>query len=178
MLLKKEYLKAEIQKGSGKMISRSFKVLERPNNDECLAILNMMKMCFQNSSQDIYIFRLIVDYGKIFVTFHEDTPICAIQTFKNWDNHSEVQIISVATHPSFQRQGLCFFTAKNMIEWLLAADGINFIGIRIPLGHTAMLRIFKEKLGFNVINEIKEYYGPNQNRLYLRKDIYKRGGII
>ena len=129
-----------------------------------------MKMCFHESSQDIYIFRLIADYGKIFVTFHEDTLICVIQTLKNWDNNSEAQIISVATHPSFQRQGICFFTAKNMIDWL-ATHGINSIGIRIPQGHTAMLRIFKEKLGFNVVNEIKEYYGPNQNRLYLRKDI-------
>lgn len=151
-------------------MSLSFKVLENPNNDESLAILNMMKMCFHDSSQDIYIFRLIADYGKIFVTFHEDTPICAIETLKNWDNHNEAQIISVATHPNFQHQGICFFTAKNMIDWL-ATDGINSIGIRIPLGNTAMLRIFKEKLDFNVINEIEEYYGPNQNRLYLRKYI-------
>ncbi len=152
------------------MVNRSFKVLDNPNNDEWLAILNMMKMCFNDSSQDIYIFRLIADYGKIFVTFHEDTPICAIETLKNWDNHNDTQIISVATHPDFQSQGIGFFTAKKMIDWL-ASHGINSIGIRIPPGHTAMLRIFKEKLGFNVINEIKEYYGSNQNRLYLSKDI-------
>lgn len=155
-----------------------FKVLGKDSkNEECIAILRMMEMCFQESSHNIYIFRLIADYGKIFVTFDGDTPLCVIETFKKWDNPREAQIISVATHPDFQSQGIGFFTAKKMIDWL-ASHGINSIEVRITPGHTAMLRIFRERLGFNVINEIEEYYGPNQNRLCLRKDIpYKRGRV-
>lgn len=155
-----------------------FKVLGKDSKyEECIAILSMMKMCFKESSHDIYFFRLIADYGKIFVTFHEDTPICVIETLKNWDDPSEAQIISVATHPNFQNQGISFFTANKMIYWL-ASHGINSIEVKIPPAHTAMLRLFKERLGFNVIDEIEEYYGPNQNRLCLRKDIpYKRGRV-
>lgn len=155
-----------------------FKVLGKDSkNEECIAILSMMEMCFKESSHNIYIFRLIADYGRIFVTYHEDIPICAIETIKNWDNPTEVQIISVATHPNFQSQGIGSFTAKKMISWL-ADRGINSIGIRIPPGPTAMLRIFKERLGFNVINERKEYYGPNQNRLYLQKKLPSKRGRV
>lgn len=155
-----------------------FKVLGKDSkNAECFAILSMMQLCFKESSHNIYISRLIADYGKIFVTFHRDDPICVIETLKNWNDPHDAQIISVATHPKFQSQGIGFFTAKKMINWL-ASHGIDSIEVKIPPGHTEMLEIFKEKLGFNVINEIKDYYGPNQNRLCLQKKLnYKRGRL-
>jgi ribosomal protein S18 acetylase RimI-like enzyme len=90
-----------------------FKVLGNDSkNEECFAILSMMQMCFKESSHNIYIFRLIADYGKIFVTFDGDAPICVMETLKNWNDPHDAQIISVATHPEFQNQGIGFFYSK------------------------------------------------------------------
>ncbi len=147
-----------------------FKVLDKPTCYECDQILKMARKAFGVRAESIYFLRVIADYGKIFATYDNDKPICAIQTIKRWDRADGVQMISTAVHPDYQGKSIATYTATHMLDYL-RLEGIKLISIFIPPKHTAMFSIFQEKLGFKICKECIEYFGIGEDRLYLEKEL-------
>lgn len=146
----------------------NFKVICNATYKECNQMLEMAHESFQEKVVNIFFFKNLADYGKIFAAFDRDTPICVIQTMKKWDNPENVQIISIAVHTRYQRLGVCTFTAQEMIKHL-QSEGLKSLGILIPPNHSAVLAIFQRKLGFKISETFLKHFGLLEDRVYLEK---------
>ena len=82
----------------------------------------------------------------------------------------EAQILNIATHENFRRQGLGRLVVKSILEYSEAL-GAEYITLEVRENNLPAIRLY-ESLGFFEVGKIKDYYvSPKENALILKKDL-------
>ncbi|WP_094605866.1 Mycothiol acetyltransferase [Sporomusa silvacetica DSM 10669] len=115
----------------------------------------------------------IIRHGKVFVSKDNDVVVGAVQYMRDWDNPELAYMISVSVAGEARGKGIGTELLAKSIE-ILFDDKIIKVELTVEADNVAAVKVYKEKLGFEVTEFRKNEYGPGQDRLVmvLTKDKY------
>lgn len=149
----------------------TFTVLEKPDPEMISNILDIEQEAFGDGALNEYVVVPLLRYGKIYAAVDEDDVAVACAYFMaDMNNAGRVYLMSVAVLPDFRGQNV----GTALLEYALAnikQYGINKVVLTVDPANFTALSVYREKLGFTVVDSAKDEYGQGEDRLVMAKDI-------
>ena len=149
----------------------TFTVLEKPDVNIVGSILDIEQEAFGDGALNEYVVVPLLRYGKGYAAVDEEgTPVACAYFMADMNNPENAYLMSVAVLPDFKGQNV----GTALLEYAL--DGLKEYGITKvtltvdPANFTA-LSVYREKLGFTVVDSAKDEYGEGEDRLIMAKEI-------
>ena len=149
----------------------TFRALDKPDPDIISNILYIEEEAFGDGALNEYVVVPLVRYGKVYVAVDEEDNIVACAYFlRDMADISIAYLMSVAVLPVFRGQNvgtaLLSYALSNLKRYgitraLLTVDPANFTA----------LSVYREKLGFSVMDSSKDEYGAGEDRLIMSKEL-------
>lgn len=108
----------------------------------------------------------IIRHGKVFVIKENDSVVGAVQYMLDWDKPELAYMVGVSVAAQVRGKGV---GTKLLVESIqqLFADKITEVELTVEADNTAAVKVYKEKLGFEVTEFRENEYGPGQDRLVM-----------
>ena len=149
----------------------TFTVLEKPDPEMISNILDIEQEAFGDGALNEYVVVPLLRYGKIYAAVDEDDVAVACAYFMaDMNNAGRAYLMSVAVLPDFRGQNV----GTALLEYALAnikQYGINNVVLTVDPANFTALSVYREKLGFTVVDSAKDEYGQGEDRLVMAKDI-------
>ncbi len=149
----------------------NFKVLDEPNLDFLSDILFIEQKTFKAGALNEYMVVPLLRYGKVYVAADENEKTIACAYFlRSMNDTDTAYLFSVTVLPDFR--GLNVGTT--LIEYALShikQYGILRVSLSVDPANTNALSIYREQLGFSVVNSVKDEYGEGEDRLIMSKQL-------
>lgn len=116
----------------------------------------------------------VIRHGRVFVSKDNDIVVGEAQYMLDWNNPGCAYLIGVAVAGEVRGKGVGTKLLVASIQHLFA-DKIDSIELTVEAGNLAAIKVYQEKLGFEVTDFRKNEYGPGQDRLVmaLTKDKFR-----
>jgi ribosomal-protein-alanine N-acetyltransferase len=108
----------------------------------------------------------VIRHGRVFVSKDKDVVVAEAQYMLDWDNPGLAYLIGVAVAGEVRGKGVGTKLLTGSIQHLFA-DKIDSIELTVEAGNVAAVKVYQEKLGFEVTDYRKNEYGPSQDRLVM-----------
>lgn len=149
----------------------TFTVLEKPDPEMISNILDIEQEAFGDGALNEYVVVPLLRYGKIYAAVDEDDVAVACAYFMaDMNNAGRAYLMSVAVLPDFRGQNV----GTALLEYALASIkqyGITKVVLTVDPANFTALAVYREKLGFTVVDSAKDEYGQGEDRLVMAKDI-------
>ena len=149
----------------------TFTVLEKPDVNIVGSILDIEQEAFGDGALNEYVVVPLLRYGKVYAAVDEEgTPVACAYFMADMNNPENAYLMSVAVLPDFKGQNV----GTALLEYAL--DGLKEFGITkvtltVDPANFAALSVYREKLGFTVVDSAKDEYGEGEDRLIMAKEI-------
>lgn len=108
----------------------------------------------------------VIRHGRVFVSKDNDIVVGEVQYMLDWDNPGLAYLIGVAVAGEVRGKGVGTTLIAESMQHLFA-DKIDSIELTVEAGNVAAIKVYQEKLGFEVTDFRKNEYGPGQDRLVM-----------
>ena len=119
----------------------------------------------------------IIRHGKVFVIKDNDIVAGAVQYMRDWDKPELAYMVGVSVAVEVRGRGIGTKLLAKSIQNLFE-DMITEVELTVEADNVAAIKVYKEKLGFEVTEFRQNEYGPGQDRLVMVLTRDKFTGII
>ena len=149
----------------------TFKAVDKPNAQLIANILDIEQEAFGDGALTEYVVVPMVRYGKVYVAVDEQqTAVASAYFMRDMADISAAYLMSVAVLPVFRGQyvgtALLNYAFSNMKRY-----GITRVLLTVDPANFNALSVYREKLGFTVMDSSKDEYGPGEDRLIMSKEL-------
>lgn len=131
-------------------------MIRRATNDDCEQI-NALGLIINSNFKKLFKIKDIIKekYSKIFVYEEENRILGFLHVTELYES---VDIINIVVDNYYQRKGI----ATNLIDYMLSDIGskVKLITLEVDVNNIKALNLY-QKMGFEIINTRKHYYGNN-----------------
>lgn len=117
----------------------------------------------------------IIRHGRVFVIKENDIVVGEVQYMLDWDNPGLAYIIGVSVSGQVRGRGIGTKLLATSIQKLFEAT-ITTVELTVEADNVAAVKVYREKLGFEVTEFRQNEYGPGQDRLVMVLTRDKFGG--
>jgi ribosomal-protein-alanine N-acetyltransferase len=149
----------------------TFKAVDKPNSQIIANILNIEQEAFGDGALTEYVVVPMARYGKVYVAVDEQqTAVASAYFMRDMADISAAYLMSVAVLPVFRGQNvgtaLLSYAFSNLKRY-----GITRVLLTVDPANFNALSVYREKLGFTVMDSSKDEYGPGEDRLIMSKEL-------
>lgn len=149
----------------------TFRAVDKPNAKLISNILDIESEAFGDSALNEYVVVPLVRYGKVYVAVDEEgTTVACAYFMRDMADISVSYLMSVAVLPVFRGQNvgtaLLSYAFSNLKRY-----GITRVLLTVDPANFSALSVYREKLGFTVMDSSKDEYGPGEDRLIMSKEL-------
>ena len=149
----------------------TFKAVDKPNAQLIANILDIEQEAFGDGALTEYVVVPMVRYGKVYVAVDEQqTAVASAYFMRDMADISAAYLMSVAVLPVFRGQNvgtaLLNYAFSNLKRY-----GITRVLLTVDPANFNALSVYREKLGFTVMDSSKDEYGPGEDRLIMSKEL-------
>lgn len=149
----------------------NFKAIEKPGPEVISRILNIEQEAFGKGALNEYVVVPLVRYGKVYAAVDEEgSAIACAYYMRDMNDINTVYLLSVAVLPVFRGQDVGTALLSYSFTHLKHFDIKKVILTVDPANFTA-LSVYREKLGFTVLESSKNEYGAGEDRLVMTKEL-------
>jgi ribosomal-protein-alanine N-acetyltransferase len=149
----------------------TFRAVDKPNAELISNIIDIEQEAFGDGALNEYVVVPLMRYGKVYIAVDEDDVAVACAYFmRDMADISQAYLMSVAVLPVFRGQNV----GTALLNYALAnlkRYGITRVLLTVDPANFNALSVYREKLGFTVVNSAKDEYGPGEDRLVMSKDL-------
>lgn len=118
-----------------------------------------------------------IRHGNVYVLKDRDQPtVMGLAIFmRDWDADDKVYLFDYAIKEELQGHGLGFEFLKIIAENLVD-QGYNVMSLTVDVENDSAIRLYKDKLGFEVLEYKKDEYGEGHDRYYMEWDMQAFAG--
>lgn len=149
----------------------SFKPLEQPDADTLAGILDIELAAFGDGALNEYVVVPLLRYGKVYIAADDDGGAVACAYFmRSMDDTDTAYLMSVAVLPDFRGQNV----GAALLEYALShlkQYGIMRVRLTVDPANVTALSVYREKLGFAVVDSVRDEYGAGEDRLVMSKQL-------
>ena len=115
-----------------------------------------------------------IRHGNVFILKEEKRKriIGLAILMRDWEDIEKAYLFDYAIEDEFQGQGLGYHfliaICKNLKE-----QGFNKMSLTVDVDNKAAIRLYKEKLGFEIITMSEDEYGRGHHRYFMQLDLNK-----
>ena len=149
----------------------SFKPLDYSERKRLDQIMDIEKQAFGKGALNEYVIVPMMRYGKVYAAVDEDDePIACAYFIRDINDIGTAYLMSVAVLPVFRGREvgteLLKFAFGNLQRF-----GITHVKLTVDPANFTALSVYREKLGFSVIENSKDEYGEGEDRLVMQKEL-------
>ncbi len=149
----------------------TFTVLEKPDVNIVGSILDIEQEAFGDGALNEYVVVPLLRYGKVYAAVDEEgTPVACAYFMADMNNPENAYLMSVAVLPDFKGQNVGTALLEYALDGL-KEYGITKVTLTVDPANFAALSVYREKLGFTVVDSAKDEYGEGEDRLIMAKEI-------
>lgn len=149
----------------------TFKAVEKPDPQVLTRILYIEKQDFGEGALSDYVVIPLMRHGRIYIAADEDDSAIASAYFlRDMYDTGLAYLLSVAVLPQFRGYDI----GVALLDYAFSdikALGINKVQLTVDPSNFGALSIYREKLGFLVIENDPDEYGTGDERLVMAKEI-------
>ncbi len=149
----------------------TFKAVDKPSARIISNIIDIEQEAFDDGALNEYVVVPMVRYGKVYVAVDEQqTAVACAYFMRDMADISAAYLMSVAVLPVFRGQNvgtaLLNYAFSNLKRY-----GITRVLLTVDPANFNALSVYREKLGFTVMDSSKDEYGPGEDRLIMSKEL-------
>ena len=149
----------------------TFTVLEKPDVNIVGNILDIEQEAFGDGALNEYVVVPLLRYGKVYAAVDEEGTVVACAYFMvDMNNPDNAYLMSVAVLPDFRGQNVGTALLAYALDGL-KEYGISKVTLTVDPANFTALSVYREKLGFTVVDSAKDEYGEGEDRLVMAKEI-------
>jgi len=149
----------------------TFTVLEKPDVNILADILEIEREAFGDGALNEYVVVPLMRYGKIYAAVDEEgTAVACAYFMADINNPDNAYLMSVAVLPDFRGQNVGTALLEYALDGL-KEYGISKVTLTVDPSNFTALSVYREKLGFTVIDSVRDEYGEGEDRLVMAKEI-------
>ncbi len=149
----------------------NFKAIEKPDQQVISRILTIEQEAFGNGALNEYVVVPLVRYGKVYAAVDEqDSAIACAYFMRDMNDTDTAYLLSVAVLPVFRGQDVGTALLSYAFSHL-KKFGIAKVILTVDPANFTALSVYREKLGFTVIESAKDEYGEGEDRLIMTKEL-------
>jgi ribosomal-protein-alanine N-acetyltransferase len=134
-------------------------------------IMRIEKEAFGKSALSEYVIVPMMRYGKVYAAVDEDgDPIACAYFMRDMNEIGNAYLMSIAVLPVFRGKDVGTELLKYAFTHL-KRFGITRIRLTVDPANFSALSVYREKLGFTVIENSKDEYGEGEDRLVMEKTL-------
>lgn len=149
----------------------SFTPLEHDTQNRLEQIMDIEKKAFGKGALSEYVIVPILRYGKVYAAVDEENdPIACAYFMRDMNDIGTAYLMSIAVLPVFRGKNV----GTELLKYAftnLKRFGITHIRLTVDPANFNALSVYKEKLGFTVIESSKDEYGEGEDRLVMQKEL-------
>ena len=149
----------------------TFKAVEKPNPQIITRILYIEKQDFGDGALDDYVIIPLMRHGKIYTAVdEEDVAIASAYFLRDMYNTQLAYILSVAVLPEYKGYDI----GIALLDYALSDIkelGVKKIQLTVDPANFDALSIYREKLGFLVVENDADEYGTGDERLVMAREL-------
>lgn len=113
-----------------------------------------------------------IRHGNVFVLKEIDRPkvIGLANLMRDWDTDDTVYLSDLAIRDEYAGHGLGYEFLK-VIAFNLVDQGFKIMGLTVDTENKPAIRLYKDKLGFEIVEFKKDEYGQGHDRYYMEWDM-------
>ncbi|CVK18253.1 GNAT family N-acetyltransferase [Sporomusa sphaeroides] len=108
----------------------------------------------------------LMRHGRVFVSKKNDSVVGAVQYMRDWNRPELAYMVGVSVAPAARGQGIGTELLAESIQQLFA-DNFAEVELTVAADNAAAVKVYKEKLGFEVTGFRENEYGQGQDRLVM-----------
>ena len=115
-----------------------------------------------------------IRHGNVFVLKEEDKKsiVGLAILMRDWEDSEKVYLFDYAIMPDLQGHGLGYYFLKVIIN-NIADQGFKRIGLTVDTENAAALKLYQEKIGFEILEMSEDEYGKTHDRYIMELEIEK-----
>ena len=142
-------------------------IITEMNAAHVLEVAALEKICFADPWSEMSIASELQSLWSYWLVAAEDDRV--IGYVGSQSSIDEADIMNVAVHPDFRRQGIAEALINRLVADLKERD-IHALLLEVRVSNTPAITLY-EKLGFSQVGRRKNYYhNPKEDALILRKE--------
>lgn len=149
----------------------SFIVWEQPDIDTLNNVLEIEQTAFKDGALSEQVIVPLLHYGRVYAAVDEDDNAIACAYFlRSMDDTDTALLFGLAVLPEYRGQQI----GKALLEYALShikQYGVFRVTTMVDPANTNALSIYREQLGFSVVDSIREAFGADEDRLLLCKQL-------
>ena len=149
----------------------SFKVWENPDPYILNNILDIEQTAFGDGALGEHMIVPFLRYGKVYAAVDEDDKAVACAYFlRSMDDTETAYLFSAAVLPDFRGYNV----ATSLLEFALShlkQYAIFRVLLTVDPANTNALSVYREQLGFSVVDSLKDEYGAGEDRILMSKQL-------
>ena len=133
-------------------------------------IMEIEKQAFGNAGLDEWNLVPYMRHGRVMVLKYHDKIVGDAQFVRDWDNPKRIYLYGIAIDYRYRGKGLgtrflseCLFMIKE--------DGAEVVELTVDPKNDAAVKVYQSKLGFDIVADRKDEYGPGENRLVMERKL-------
>jgi len=147
----------------------TFRAVEPPTAADISQIVQIEKEAFGDNALGEYTVVPMLRYGKVFTAVDEQGYAIACAYFmRNMNDTAEAYLVSIAVLPRFRGKDVGTELLRYAFDFL-AGYGITQVRLTVDPANFNALSVYREKLGFTVVESAKDEYGAGEDRLVMVK---------
>lgn len=108
----------------------------------------------------------LIRHGKIYVYRDNGIVVGEVQYILDWDNPRLAYMVGVAVASEARGKGVGTKLLTESIQCLFA-DKIEIVELTVAACNVAAVKVYKEKMGFEITELRENEYGPGEDRLVM-----------
>ena len=148
-----------------------FIALEQPDAAIITDILNIEQEALGEGALNEYVVVPMLRYGKVYAAVDEqDNAVACAYFMRSMDDTDTAYLVSVAVLPMLRGQNV----GTALLEYALShlkQYGIMRVMISVDPANVSALAVYREQLGFSVVDTVQDEFGPGEDRLVMSKKL-------
>lgn len=112
-----------------------------------------------------------IRHGNVYMLREENNKkiIGLAILMRDWEDTDKCYLFDYAISPDFHGQGLGFHFLKAVID-NVKEQGFSKMGLTVDVENKAAIRLYKDKIGFDIIDMNEDEYGEGHHRYIMNLD--------
>lgn len=113
-----------------------------------------------------------IRHGNVFVLKEEDKKniVGLAILMRDWEDSEKVYLFDYAIAESLQGKGLGFYFLKVILK-NIEEQGFKRVGLTVDTENAGAIKLYKDKIGFEIIEMNKDEYGKSHDRYIMELEI-------
>ncbi len=123
---------------------------------------------FGEGGLNIWTLVPLLRHGRVFALRDGQHIIGGAQFMRDWEDNTRAYLVGIALDALCRGKGLGTRFLSECMD-ALKREGIACVELTVDAANVAAVRVYREKLGFEVLETRKGEYGPGVDRVVMQK---------